>query len=109
MNVTTPNHFGTAAARQLKGLARFADRVTLWQFPDEQHVEAVIEGVCQCTLREYHARLAAAVAEFTRQGVPVVIVRASVRELLNMLAKHNLPLTPDGQAAAIGLLASEIR
>ena len=101
-------NFGQRAARSMRNLARYADRVTLWQFPDDEHVAAVVEGLCSCTLREYGKRLAGAIAEFERQGVPVVIVQATVAQMLDALRRHDLPLTPDGQAAAIGFLASEL-
>lgn len=101
------NH-GQQVARSMRNVAQYADSVTLWRFHDHEHGEAVVEGLCSVTLREYRSRLAGATAEFEQQGIPVRIVHATVAQILDSHRRHGLPLTPDGKAAAIGLLASEI-
>lgn len=96
---------GTKAARA--ALSAAPDRpqfVTLWQFPDEDHGAFIAEGCGTVTLEEYKRRIQDARSEFERQGIPVVIVHATVKTLLDTLGDCDLQNTPDGRAAAIGFL-----
>ena len=100
-------NFGQRTARERMHDGPRPDGVLLWRFPDDQYTEAVIDGVCSVTLAEYRRRLAGATAEFQRHGVPVVMVNATVAEVLDALARHDLPNTPNGRAAAVAFLFSE--
>ena len=96
---------GYRIEQNLSALAHKADRVIMWDISEEQHTEAVIEGLCQCSFIAYRRRLTDASAEFRRQGIRVDLVPASIERMLDTLWLNNLPLDPGGIAAAVGLLA----
>jgi hypothetical protein len=85
-------------------------QVALWQFADSEFPawrELVGKADAVATLAEYAAILDGAATEAARVGVAVVLVRATVAEVRATLAEHGLDNTPDGRAAAIGLLAGK--
>lgn len=108
MTTPRPTTFGQLAAAE--GLAnapqpgQTPDLVTLWDITAANHADALLAGLCQVTLAEYRRRVADATAEFTRRGIPVVMVTATPRQICDTLEAHSLPRDPSGQAAAIGLI-----
>lgn len=112
MTDNRPKTFGQLAAHE--GLAhaptpgQLPDRVTMWDIHEANHADAMLAGLCMVTLAEYRRRVADATAEFTRRGIPVVMVTATPRQILDTMQQHGLPRDPSGQAAAIGLLAPPV-
>lgn len=110
--MNAPKTFGQLAAAE--GLAnaptpgQTPDRVTLWNITEATHADAMLAGLCSVTLDEHRRRVADATAEFTRRGIPVVMVDATPRQILDTMATHQLPPGPSGQAAAIGLIAGQM-
>lgn len=108
-NPPPPRTFGQLAFDQGLALAasqgRLPGQVSIWDIAAADHADAVLAGLCEVTLDEYRRRVAAATLEFRRLGIPVVLVRATPRQILDTIAANNLPHTPVGQATAIGLLA----
>jgi broad specificity phosphatase PhoE len=99
-----PN-FGKRAARQaLREMPGVPDVVTLWDLAETEHPAWIAEGCGDVTFAEYQQRIHAARQEFERHGHRVVLVSATVREVLDALADCDLPNTPDGRAAAIAFL-----
>ena len=97
--------FGRRAAKAAGAAAPGRpDVVTLWEFPSSDWPEWMTRGWGDCALSEYRQRLAGAKAEFERQGLRVVIVTATVKELADTLADCELEDTPDGRAAGIAFL-----
>lgn len=97
--------FGKRAAKAaLQEIPARPKVVTLWDFPESEHPAFIAEG-CGCvTFTEYQKRIADARQEFELRGIQVVLVPATVAELLETLADCDLDNTPDGRAAAIAFL-----
>lgn len=100
--------FGQKAVEAGLGLmpGQSPDCVTLWDLDEETHTDAVCAGLCKVTLTQYRQRVSDAKESCRRKGIRVVMVRASVDQVLQTIAADQLPEGSAGQAAAIGLIAS---
>jgi 16S rRNA C967 or C1407 C5-methylase (RsmB/RsmF family) len=81
--------------------------VTLWMFPREDHPRWLAERLGELEFDEYRERIRAAQREFEAQGLEVRILYATVEEVLQGMQRHGLENTPEGRAAAYGLLYME--
>lgn len=84
-----------------------ADIVYLWDVPDEEWPAFCGHGCGDVSLAEYRARVDAARQEAETAGAKVLVVRATVAEVLAKIAELGLRNNPQGRAGAIGAIAME--
>lgn len=87
-------------------LAEEAHVTFLWDVPDEQWREWIAQGCGDLPLSEYRERLAIVRARIESQGGVVVMVPATVAEVLKVIDDLALANDPQGRSAAIGLIGS---
>ncbi len=98
---------GRDIAETVKDLGQQADQVVLAKYSAEDYPNALAAGLVSIPFEDYNQRLAGAVSQFEQQGTTVVIVPVTAAELQDAISRHELPNTPDGRAAAIGLIHGE--
>ena len=100
------NHIqrGQQMANQVADVAGHADQVILAKYSAEDYPNVIGAGFVTVSFEEYNQRLAGAVSQFEQQGMQVMIVPVTAAELRDAIDRHGLPNTPDGRAAAIGLI-----
>lgn len=86
---------------------RLAAVTFLWDLPAEEWPAWVAAGCGDLAFGEYTQRLETVRAGLEAAGCRVVLVRATVAEVLSRLASLNLPNDPAGRAAAVGLIGTE--
>ena len=103
------NHIqrGQQMANQVSEIAGQADNVLLAKYSADDYPNVIGAGFVTVSFEEYNQRLAGAVSQFEQQGMQVVLVPVTAAELGDAISRHELPNTPDGRAAAIGLIHGE--
>lgn len=102
-----PIRRGQQFAEQLADSAQHADQVILASYSKDDFPNVLAAGLATCSFEEYQQRLAGMIATLEQRGTRVVTIPATARQLLDTLASHRLPNTPDGRAKAIGLIFAE--
>ena len=64
----------------------------------------VAAGFANISFEEYNQRLSGLIANMEQRGITVVTVPATAQQIIDKLAEAELPDTPDGHAAAVGLI-----
>lgn len=95
---------GQQMAHQVADVAGHADQVILAKYSAEDFPNVIAAGFVIVSFEEYNQRIAGAVSLFEQDGATVVLVPVTAAELHDALDRHDLPNTPDGRAAAIGLI-----
>lgn len=98
---------GRDIAATVSDIATEADQVLLAQYSAEDYPNVIGAGFVTVSFEEYNQRLAGAVSQFEQDGTKVVLVPVTAIELRDCLIRNFLPNTPDGRAAAIGLIHGE--
>lgn|SRR3990167_1964705 len=103
------NHIrrGRDMAATVSEVAQGADQVLLAQYSAEDYPNVVAAGFVTVSFDEYNQRIAGAVSLFEQHGATVVLVPVTAAELREAMQRHGLDNTPDGRAAAIGLIHGE--
>lgn len=85
-------------------------RVILWLPREDEHDLAASLGMCEPSRELLHEMVQQAQEQTARDlpGVPVVIKRWHVWRVVRTLAREGLTNTPEGRAAAYGLLAGKV-
>lgn len=99
-----PIQRGQQMAQQVADVAGQADQVILAVYDPVDYPNVLAAGLVTCSFAEYRARLAGAILEFEQRGIPVITVPTTAQEMTDTIAAHGLPSTPDGRAAAIGII-----
>ena len=102
-----PIQRGQDMAEQVAEQAQNADQVILAKYHAEDYPNVLAAGFATVLFEDYCQRLAGAVAMFEQLGIQIVTVLVTAAELESALQRHELPNTPDGRAAAIGLIHGE--
>ena len=74
------------------------DKIILWTWPDADHADAVANGMAECDLHDWKARLASVMDDLEKSSQTVADVTIPVAEMLRRLAERVLENTPDNRA-----------
>lgn len=87
--------------------SQLPDQVALWDLQPDQWLEWIAAGLGTIDYQTYRQRIVAAAATLREQGLPVVLVHASVEEVLRRLDQLGLGRGPAAVAAVIAMLGVE--